>query len=152
MLIYIRQPVIAAPCQPLTAGWDVRGLLFTLMKTHCGIVPLILFPALWIKNTLWLTLHTLWPFESWQGRERHVCHVKSPPVSAAEGPSRRESTFELISPSNLIQCLLWETSSIYLSLVMCSLGDFGALDQHPRLFKSTDSLHTDWVSYSRVPK
>lgn len=85
---------VFAPSLPgwwLTAGWDVRGLLFTLRMTHSGMEPLILSPALWIKNTLWLTPRTLWPFESWQGRKRRVCHAEKAPkhptttVSAAEG-------------------------------------------------------------------
>lgn len=74
------------------------------------------------------------------------------PLSLLLRATLQESTFELISTSNLIQCLLFETSSIYLSLIMCGLGDFSMLDQHPQLFKSTDSSHTDWVSYSCVLK
>lgn len=141
-------------CQWLTAGWDVRGLLFTLMMTHCGIVPLILSPALWIKNTLWLTLRTLWPFESWQGRKRHVCHAEKPPCLCYWGPSCRKtlsSCFQHLTLYNDYYGRLPCTASIYpLSCAACLIS--AAFDQHPRLFKSTDSPNADWVSYSYVPK
>lgn len=74
------------------------------------------------------------------------------PLSLLLRAKLQESASELIPTSKLIQCLLWETSGVYLSLVMCGLGDSGVLDQHPRPFKSTDSSHRDWVRYSRVLK
>lgn len=141
-------------CQRLTAGWDVRGLLFTLMMTHCGTVPLILSLALWIKNTLWLTLRTLWPFESWQGRKRHVCHVEKPPVSAAQGQVGRKALLSCFHHLNLYNAYYGSlpcTAAIHpLSCAACLIS--AAFDQHPRLFKSTDSPNTDWVSYSYVLK
>lgn len=114
---------LRSPCQWLTARWDVRGLLSTLMMTHCGIVHLILFPALWIKNALWLTLRTFWPFERGQG-EKNVCHVEKPQL-CCWGSSWIKAPLSYFSTSNPIQCRLWETThSTYPFFVMCSMFDW----------------------------
>lgn len=119
-------------CQWLTSGWDVRGMLLTVMMTHCGTVPLILSPALWIQNRLWLTLCTLWPSQSWQERRIHVCYVEKLRLCCC-GPSWRKCTFELISTSNPKQCLSWEATAAIrpLSCAACLIS--AAFDQHPQL-------------------
>lgn len=130
--------VVGPLCGWLSGGWDVRGLLFTLMMTHCGMASLILSSALWIKNRLWLTLCTLWPFESWQWRKRHVCHIEKC-LSTVRGKSK-ESTFESLSTPPRIQCLLWSqlhSAVIHpLSCAACLISK--ALDQHPRLFSLSE--------------
>lgn len=98
----------------------VRVLIFTLMVSHCGMVLLIRSPALWIKNTLWLTLCTLWLFESWQGEKNTSVLLRSR-LSLMLGAKLEEGTTELLSTSSLTQCL-W--LSICLSFVIYILFDF----------------------------
>lgn len=139
------RPPQPAPCQRLTAGWDVRGPLFTLMMTHCGVPPLIVSPALWIKNTLWLTRHTLWPFETWQRRERHVCHVEK--AAAAEGQvggKHSWADFNIQPRTTPIMGTRYHPSIPRRVRLGWSRRAF---DQHPQLFKSA-ARKTDWVSYS----
>lgn len=102
------------------------------------------------------------------GRKRHVCHIERPPLPSPPLFSSlylslilllraklEESTFELLSTSNPLYNGYYGslpcTAAIHpLSSAACLISV--AFDQHPRLFKSTDSPNTNWVSYSYVLK
>lgn len=76
------------------------------------------------------------------------------PCLCCWGPSWREallSCFQHLTLYNAYYGSLPCTAAIYpLSCAACLIS--AAFDQHPRLFKSTDSPNTDWVSYSYVLK
>lgn len=141
--MYVRQLVIFTPVfQWLNTGWEARRLLFTLTMTCCGMMPLILSPSLWIKNTLWLMPCTLWPIQSWQGRKRHVCHVEKLLVSAVEGQVAGRHFCDAFGIQTYVTIILkpFLHSLCYWRRVCCYWCLINA-----RCFLIADGPNTDWV-------
>lgn len=134
-------------CQWLTAGWDVRGLLFTLMMTHCGTAPLILSPALWIKNSLIDAADIMAVWELAGEKKTRLSRWKGPCL-CCWGPSWRKallSCFQHLTLYNAYYGSLPCTAAIYpLSCAVCLIS--AAFDQHPQLFKSTARIQIGLVT------